>query len=110
MNLRYVVQLTLDNLHRPKTGKYPDGYPGDTEETFPLAERTLKNTRMRVRWECHECKTFFRSGERTCKNCKHERCETCQRIPPKKVKREPDPSAVQGLEEKLAAMRVSPAA
>ncbi|MCJ1298821.1 hypothetical protein MMC08_001612 [Hypocenomyce scalaris] len=29
----------------PKPKKYPGGYPGDTEETFPLAERSFKRAR-----------------------------------------------------------------
>ncbi|MCJ1440922.1 MAG: hypothetical protein MMC23_001408 [Stictis urceolatum] len=93
-----------------KAKKWPTGYPGDVEETFPMVERTLKQIRHRVRWECHTCNKTFIEHERTCRGCKHERCDSCSRWPPKKIKHEPHPDVIRSLEEKLARAQLSPAA
>jgi hypothetical protein len=102
-----ILPLTLS---RPKEKKWPNGYPGDTAETFPLSERRFRNIRQRVRWQCHTCQTFFLDEQRECGQCQHQRCDDCTRIPPKKVKKEPDPAVVQSLEEKLSRMQISAAA
>jgi len=91
----------------PNLEKYPDGYPGDAPEMYPLAERVLKQIRHRVRWTCHECQEVFMDGENVCRGCKHERCKLCTREPPKKVKKEPDPEVVKKLEERMEQMKLS---
>lgn len=92
--------------HRPKTKKWPNGYPGDQEETFPLAERSMKQPRTRYRWECHECQKVFIEHEKTCRGCNHDRCNDCPRKPPKKTKKELDPDAVRSVEERMRSMAV----
>ncbi|KAI4143418.1 MAG: hypothetical protein LQ340_007011 [Diploschistes diacapsis] len=89
---------------RPKLKKWPEGYPGDIEETFPLALRVPKPVRTRYRWECHECRKPFIEHQKTCGQCQHERCDDCPRKPPKKVKKLPDPDVVRSVEEKMAAL------
>ena len=99
----------LTRIHRPKTKKYPDGYPGDVEETFPLSQRALRPIRTRYRWTCHGCSTTFKEHEKKCRECEHERCEQCPRHPPKKSKPAPNPDVIKSLEEKMGRMMVSPA-
>ncbi|KAL7933715.1 hypothetical protein V8C35DRAFT_303679 [Trichoderma chlorosporum] len=45
-----------------------------------------KKPRQRVRRTCHECKTLFIAGHKTCERCSHVRCTDCPRDPPKKDK------------------------
>ncbi|MCJ1404043.1 hypothetical protein MMC11_007267 [Xylographa trunciseda] len=90
----------------PKLQKFPYGYPGDTVETFPLAERTLRPIRTRTRYQCHECKKLFLEHEKICGGCKHERCEHCLRQPPKKVKPEPAPEVLQSVEQRMGRMQL----
>lgn len=96
--------------HRPKLDKYPHGYPGDTEEAFPLARRELRSIRTHVRWTCHECNTLFKDTETICAGCSHERCGDCPREPPT-TKAEPlDEEAVQSIERKMKEIAISPQA
>ncbi|KAI9836608.1 MAG: hypothetical protein M1819_001240 [Sarea resinae] len=88
-----------------KLKKYPDGYPGDAEPTPEVrqtAERTYRKIRTRVRWYCHSCSSMFAESSKTCSSCSHERCDDCNRVPPKKAKPEPDPEVLKSLQEKLA--------
>ncbi|KAF2143861.1 uncharacterized protein K452DRAFT_268304 [Aplosporella prunicola CBS 121167] len=95
-----------------KKKKWPDGYPGDAPASEsesepevhrqPKPERTWRKPRMRVRWQCEDCDTFFVDKSKECANCGHERCPTCTRLPPKKIKKEPDPETLRAVEEKLA--------
>lgn len=45
-----------------------------------------RKPRQRVRRTCHECKTLFTAGSKTCANCNHIRCTDCPRDPAKKKK------------------------
>ena len=103
----YSVILTT---HRPKLSKYPDGYPGDREEMYPLALRHRKKVRVHVRWTCHTCQGSFKDHEKICTGCGHERCEQCLRYPPKKEKKEFDEDVVRSVEEKLKNISLSPQA
>ncbi|MCJ1472285.1 hypothetical protein MMC13_000932 [Lambiella insularis] len=93
----------------PKLSKFPNGYPGDVEETFPLAERKLRPIRTRIRWQCHGCNKMFTEHAKTCATCEHERCEQCMRHPPKRIKPGPSPEVLQSLEEKMARVGLEPA-
>ncbi|KAL9116918.1 MAG: hypothetical protein Q9187_006552 [Circinaria calcarea] len=93
----------------PKLNKWPNGYPGDKEETYPLAERQLRAIRTRIRWECHSCKVMFKDHEKTCGSCQHRLCDQCKRHPPKRVKLQPDEGVVKSMEEKLAKVNLHPA-
>lgn len=97
------------NVFRPKLKKWPNGYPGDKEETYPLAERRLRAIRTHVRWECHSCKAMFKDHEKTCGSCQHQLCDQCKRHPPKRVKPPPDEAVVKSLEERLAKVNLKPA-
>ena len=93
-----------DLTPRPKLKKWPEGYPGDVEESFPLAQRVPRQVRTRYRWECHTCQKPFMEHEKVCAGCRHERCEQCPRKPPKKTKKTQDPAVVRSVEEKMASM------
>lgn len=95
---------STNHCRSPKLKKHPNGYPGDVEETFPLAQRTLRSPRTRFRWECHTCYQPFIEHEKVCRGCQHERCNQCPRKPPKKVRAQPDPEVVRSVEEKMAKM------
>ena len=95
---------------RPKSDKYPAGYPGDTEETFPLAKRELKSIRTHVRWNCEKCERLFKDTEKFCGNCGHEKCDDCPRHPAQKSKPTPDEDAVRSVEERMKRLDVSPQA
>ncbi|KAF6223843.1 hypothetical protein HO173_013174 [Letharia columbiana] len=94
----------------PKSDKYLEGYPGDTEETFPLAKREMRSIRTHVRWNCEKCETLFQDTEKTCGHCGHEKCNECPRQPPKTVKRTLDDEAVKSVEERMKTLDVSPQA
>ena len=96
--------------YRPKLDKYPDSYPGDREEMYPLVTRHRKKIRVHVRWTCHTCQASFKDGEKTCAGCGHQRCDECPRHPPKKVKTEFEEEAVRSVEEKLKNLGLSPQA
>lgn len=93
-----------------KKKKYPDGYPGDA----PSSDVTKP-----VKYACHQCAKIFPpiphpdSGEEQprleCIRCGHERCQQCQRAPPRRIEPEPDPEIVKRVEEKLAALNLSSA-
>ncbi|KAF2494207.1 hypothetical protein BU16DRAFT_67594 [Lophium mytilinum] len=98
-----------------KLKKWPDGYPGDapaedseTELDNERPRRMYRRPRQKVRWECEECQTLFVDGASKCEGCGHDRCDTCQRKPPKKnrVQKEFDPEIVKSVEEKLARFKV----
>lgn len=95
---------------RPKSDKHLEGYPGDTEETFPLAKREMRSIRTHVRWNCEKCETLFQDTEKTCGHCGHEKCDECPRQPPKTVKRTLDDEAVKSVEERMKTLDVSPQA
>lgn len=96
--------------HRPKLDKYPQGYPGDTEEAFPLARRELRSIRTHVRWTCHECNTLFKDTEKICGNCSHKRCDDCPREPPKTPEAPLDEEAIKSIERKMKEIDISPQA
>ena len=93
---------------RPKSDKHPDGYPGDTEETFPLATREMRSIRTHVRWNCEKCERLFKDTEKICGNCGHEKCDECPRHPPKRAKGTLDNDAVKSVEERMKTLHVSP--
>ena len=96
---------------RPKPHKYPRGYPGDAQATFPLAERCFRPIRMRFRYHCHACSTVFQRRENICGACGHERCPLCLRHPPKRIKTEPVEALMDRVSQKLAGVDIaSPAA
>lgn len=100
-----------------KLEKWPHGYPGDapagsdSEAERPVeARRIWRKPRMRVRWRCEGCSSFFIEGKPRCPGCGHERCEKCTREPMKKAHKEPqfDPEVLRAVEEKLRALEVDP--
>ncbi|KAK3174389.1 hypothetical protein OEA41_001634 [Lepraria neglecta] len=78
------TQRIITNIFRPKLNKYPEGYPGDSEQLYPLGRRELRPARTHVRWTCEKCDTMFKDHGKTCENCGHEKCDDCPRKPPKK--------------------------
>ena len=84
--------LTLPR--RAKKDKYPYGYPGDAfgANSIPY-------------YACHNCQTKFPPNpteETECPGCQHKKCESCERLRPKKVAPEPDPEVWQSVQAKLA--------
>ncbi|KAK1762244.1 hypothetical protein QBC33DRAFT_461792, partial [Phialemonium atrogriseum] len=76
-----------------KKDKYPYGYPGDE-----LGAKTI------ARYGCHECKAPFPQGAAVgadCSRCSHKRCDSCQRLKPRKVEPEPDPEVWKAVQAKL---------
>lgn len=101
--------LNPDQNSRPKQKKFPDGYPGDAfgssdDESVSLAPRVYTKPRRLARYMCHDCNAIFVHGDPKCPKCGHEKCPACSRVPPRKVKPEPDPEAVRRVEERLRAM------
>ncbi|KAJ5997586.1 hypothetical protein N7499_006019 [Penicillium canescens] len=90
-----------------KLDKYPDGYPGDVEPPKAAPDRTFKKPRRRVHYVCHVCTTSYNEDARVCVKCGQTKCDETIRIPPKKIKREPDPAVIRSLEEKLATMVIT---
>ncbi|KAH6607783.1 hypothetical protein Trco_004096 [Trichoderma cornu-damae] len=70
----------------------PDYGPDEKEVVLKRPSKTggqdlvHKKPRQRVRRTCHECKTLFMAGSKTCERCSHVRCTDCPRDPPKKDK------------------------
>ena len=95
---------------RSKSDKQSAGYPADTEETFPLAKREMKNIRTRVRWNCEKCDKVFKDTEKTCGGCGHEKCDDCPRNPAPKAKQALDEGAVKSVEERMKRLDLSPQA
>ncbi|KAJ5893622.1 hypothetical protein N7495_005313 [Penicillium taxi] len=88
-----------------KLEKYPDGYPGDFDPPKPVkADRVYKKARCRVHYICHVCSSHFNDDAKSCGKCGQAKCAETIRIPPKKIKREPDPEVLRQVEEKLAAL------
>ncbi|KAI9796896.1 MAG: hypothetical protein M1825_006287 [Sarcosagium campestre] len=97
----------------PKFHKYPDGYPGDVEgstddenEVIPEQDRAYRKVKRNLRVECHNCKTVFKAGSKTCAKCDHQRCDQCARLPARKILPEPDPAIVQAVQARLAGLDV----
>ncbi|CAI7664556.1 unnamed protein product [Penicillium bialowiezense] len=90
-----------------KLNKYPDGYPGDAEPPKALPNRTFRRPRHRVHYVCHVCTTSYLEDKNTCMKCGQVKCAETIRIPPKKIKREPDPELVQTVEERLAGLAIT---
>ncbi|KAJ5194825.1 uncharacterized protein N7498_008263 [Penicillium cinerascens] len=93
----------------PKPDKYPDGYPGDVDPPDLLKlkpDRTFRKSRRRVHYICHVCDTGYNEGANTCGKCGQAKCAETIRIPPKKVKRDPDPEVVRRVEERIAALNI----
>ena len=59
---------------------------GGAEEPPGKIRRVEKPVRIRIHWQCHECRTYF-GRERSCASCGHRRCSDCIRTPPKKIER-----------------------
>ncbi|KAL8953413.1 MAG: hypothetical protein Q9222_000726 [Ikaeria aurantiellina] len=102
------TQRVRRTCHKPKTAKYPAGYPGDSGSNVAIRER--HPIRTHVRWTCHECSKVFQDLSRKCEGCGHERCDDCPRRPPKRQKAKPDPDALRMVEERLKTMEMSPQA
>ena len=49
---------------------------------------------------------MFVEHEKTCCECRHERCEQCVRHPPKKAKAEPSQEVLRSLEAKMAKVKL----
>ncbi|KAJ5946871.1 hypothetical protein N7454_003710 [Penicillium verhagenii] len=92
----------------PNLDKYPDGYPGDVEPPTVKPNRTYRKPRRRVHYICHVCTTSYNEGANSCGKCGQAKCQETIRIPPKKIKREPehDPEVLRRVEEKLAALNI----
>ncbi|KAJ5098325.1 hypothetical protein N7532_005326 [Penicillium argentinense] len=88
----------------PKLDKYPDGYPGDAEPPKLKPERAFKKPQRRVHYICHVCETQYNVGANVCSKCGQAKCAATIRIPPKKIKREPDPEVVRNVEAKIQAL------
>ncbi|KAJ6134073.1 hypothetical protein N7523_000395 [Penicillium sp. IBT 18751x] len=89
--------------------KHPHGYPGDVDPPETLRQkpdRTYRKARHRVHYICHVCDTGYNEGAKTCGKCGQAKCAETIRIPPKKVKRDPDPEVVRRVEDRLAALTV----
>lgn len=100
------------NTNSAKKKKFPDGYPGDQFSPTSTAP---------IRYACHNCTEIFppvphpNSPEGLalgdtiepleCTRCKHQRCFSCERVPPHKVEPAPDPDVMRSVETKLAALR-----
>lgn len=110
-----LIHLTKSNCPRAKKKAYPDGYPGDEPSSTSTAP---------IKYSCHICHLHYppvphpQSPEGLalgdtiepleCARCGHSRCTSCRRARPRKVKgaRTPDPSLVQNLDAKLAALQL----
>ena len=105
--------LNIDTNSRPKQKKFPDGYPGDAfdssdNESVSSAPRVYTKPRRLARYMCHNCKAIFVHGDPKCPKCGHEKCLDCARVPPRKVKPQPDAEVVRKVEERLKAMGMGP--
>ncbi|OQD76378.1 hypothetical protein PENDEC_c004G06416 [Penicillium decumbens] len=92
-----------------KLDKYPDGYPGDVDPPDLLKlkfDRTFRMPRRRVHYICHVCNSGYNEGANTCGKCGQAKCAETIRIPPKKIRREPDPEVLRRVEEKIAALNI----
>ncbi|KAK0745066.1 hypothetical protein B0T21DRAFT_280944 [Apiosordaria backusii] len=65
--------------------------PSEWHSTEGHALRVEKPIKMRVHRRCHLCNTSFGLGKE-CPKCKHPRCKTCPRVPPKRTEAERDES------------------
>lgn len=65
--------------------------PSEWHNTEGHALRVEKPIRMRVHRKCHLCNTSFGLGKE-CPKCKHPRCKTCPRVPPKRTDAEREES------------------
>ncbi|KAL9595501.1 MAG: hypothetical protein Q9219_006399 [cf. Caloplaca sp. 3 TL-2023] len=101
-------QCPRDPYARPKTEKYPEGYPGDSDYNRVIRER--HPIRVHVRWTCHECDKMFKDLSRRCEGCGHDRCDDCPRRPPKREKPWLNPEVVKKVEERMRTMDISPQA
>ncbi|KAK9858777.1 hypothetical protein MYU51_018123 [Penicillium brevicompactum] len=90
-----------------KLDKYSDGYPGDADPPKALPNRTFRMPRHRVHYVCHVCTTSYLQDSDTCTKCGQVKCAETIRIPPKKIKREPDPEVVRTVEERLAGLAIT---
>ncbi|KAJ6144614.1 hypothetical protein N7470_008509 [Penicillium chermesinum] len=88
--------------------KYPDGYPGDADPPELLKpDRTYRKSRRRVHYICHVCETDLIPGASTCSKCGQAKCAETRRIPPKKVKKQPDPEVLRRVEERMASLTIA---
>jgi RNA polymerase subunit RPABC4/transcription elongation factor Spt4 len=78
--LKTGLLLTKDT-YSAKLDKYPDGYPGDAESPIERPPRVWKKPRMRVRYFCHKCDTFYVPGENICATCGEEKGPNSRRDP-----------------------------
>ncbi|KAJ5754870.1 hypothetical protein N7533_004413 [Penicillium manginii] len=90
----------------PKLDKYPDGYPGDVDPPKLKPDRAFKSPRRRVHYICHVCEAQYNVGANNCSKCGQAKCDATIRIPPKKVKREPDPAVLASVEAKLKTLAI----
>ncbi|KAJ5782890.1 hypothetical protein N7457_004664 [Penicillium paradoxum] len=90
-----------------KLDKHPNGYPGDAEPPKTRPNRTFRKTRRRVHYECHVCATRYQGPSGICSKCGQVKGTESIRIPPKKIKPEPNPETVRIIEEKLASLLIS---
>ncbi|KAK0672723.1 hypothetical protein QBC41DRAFT_13911 [Cercophora samala] len=65
--------------------------PSEWHSTEGHALRVEKPIKMRVHRRCHLCNTSFGLGKE-CPKCKHPRCKTCPRVPPKRTEAEREES------------------
>ncbi|KAI9667613.1 MAG: hypothetical protein M1821_000429 [Bathelium mastoideum] len=99
-------------LQQPKKAKrWPDAYArdasGEEENQPPQPDRVYRKPKARVKWFCEKCGDGFLAKSKICK-CGHERCDTCKRMPPKKVRPSVDPDVLKAVEAKLAELDLNP--
>ncbi|EED22984.1 conserved hypothetical protein [Talaromyces stipitatus ATCC 10500] len=91
----------------PNPEKYPEGYPGDEEPPIERPLRVWKKPRMRVRWFCHKCDTFYPPGDKICRTCGEEKGPNSRREPPKKEKPPIDEELMKRVRERLEDFRIA---
>ncbi|RMY09692.1 hypothetical protein D0867_08640 [Hortaea werneckii] len=74
---------------------------GHEPQMVKTVQRVYKKPRQRVRYTCDRCQTIFVDAER-CRSCGHNRCSDCNRDPPRKATRQPDPAVLRAVNERLA--------
>jgi len=75
-------------LHEERARKLGERFgleikPSEWHSTAGDALRVEKPIRMRVHRICHECQSTFGTSKE-CPKCKHPRCKSCTRYPPKR--------------------------
>lgn len=81
LSLGFLDSSLANETCSAKLDKYPDGYPGDAEPPSERPQRVWKKPRMRVRYFCEKCDTFYVPGENICTTCGEEKGPNSRRDP-----------------------------